>query len=105
MKVALIVGISGQDGSYLAEYLLSLGYDVFGLVRRDPQTIRHLRPILNRIEFVYGDLRDKASLEAAIHRSAPDELYNLAPEGFVPTSWAQHAEALDIIGGGLARIL
>src|SRR5713101_8461315 len=69
MKIALITGISGQDGSYLAEYLLARNYRVFGLVRREPQTVRWLEPILDRVVFVYGDLRDVVSLEAAIQKS------------------------------------
>jgi GDPmannose 4,6-dehydratase len=105
MKIALITGISGQDGSYLAEYLLGLGYQVFGLVRRDPESIRWLRPILNRVELVYGDLRDTTSLEVAFRKACPDEVYNLAAQVFVPTSWECPNETFDINVGGLARIL
>ena len=68
MKSALITGISGQDGSYLAEYLLERGYQVWGLVRREPASTRWLQPILPRIELVYGDLRDAESLAVAINR-------------------------------------
>ncbi len=78
MKRALITGISGQDGSYLAEYLLGLGYEVWGLVRREPSTLRWLEPIAHRIDFVYGDLRDAESLAVAFRKAWPDELYNLA---------------------------
>ena len=105
MKTALITGISGQDGSYLAEYLLARNYRVFGLVRREPQTVRWLQPILDSVEFVYGDMRDVVSLEAAIQKSEPHELYNLAAHGFVPASWSRPAESFDVIVGGLARIL
>jgi GDPmannose 4,6-dehydratase len=105
MKRALITGISGQDGSYLAEYLLKLGYEVYGLVRREPQTLRWLEPIRNHIEFVYGDLRDEESLEVAFRKAWPDELYNLAAQVFVPTSWACPAETFDINVGGVARLL
>jgi len=87
MKKALITGISGQDGSYLAEYLLSLGYQVFGLVRREPNTMRWLEPIRGRIELLYGDMRDTQSLEVAFYKAWPDEVYNLAGQVFVPTSW------------------
>ncbi|HVB29070.1 MAG TPA: GDP-mannose 4,6-dehydratase [Terriglobia bacterium] len=105
MKKALITGISGQDGSYLAEYLLGLGYEVWGLVRREPATMRWLDPIVHRIELVYGDLRDAESLAVAFQKAWPDELYNLAGQVFVPTSWECPAETLDINAGGLARLL
>jgi GDPmannose 4,6-dehydratase len=78
MKRALITGISGHDGSYLAQYLLELGYQVYGLVRRDPETIRWLKTIRDRLELVYGDLRDATSLEVAFRKARPDEVYNLA---------------------------
>jgi GDPmannose 4,6-dehydratase len=105
MKKALITGISGQDGSYLAEYLLELGYEVWGLVRREPATLRWLESIVHRIEFVYGDMRDAESLAVAFQKAWPDELYNLAGQVFVPTSWECPAETMDINAGGLARLL
>ena len=105
MKKALVTGISGQDGSYLAEYLLDMGYEVWGLVRREPATLRWLEPIVHRVEFVYGDLRDAESLAVAFQKAWPDELYNLAGQVFVPTSWECPAETLDINAGGLARLL
>jgi GDPmannose 4,6-dehydratase len=105
MKRALITGISGQDGSYLAEYLLQLGYQVFGIVRREPGTMRWLVDIQDRIELLYGDLRDTQSLEVAFQKSWPDELYNLAGQVFVPTSWECPAETFDANVGGLARLL
>ncbi len=105
MKQALITGICGQDGSYLAEYLLGLGYQVFGLVRREPQTIRWLHGICDRLELVYGDLRDAVSLEVAFRKAWPDEIYNLAGQVFVPTSWECPAETFDTNVGGLARLL
>src|SRR5438128_1358221 len=105
MKKALITGISGQDGSYLAEYLLSLGYEVYGLVRRDLATMRWLSCIRDRIELVFGDLRDTESLEVALRKAWPDELYNLAAQVFVPTSWACPAETFDINTSGFARLL
>jgi len=101
----LITGISGQDGSYLAEYLLELGYEVWGLVRREPETSRWLEQIAHRIEFVYGDLRDEESLAVAFQKSWPDEVYNLAAQVFVPTSWECPAETFDINVGGFARLL
>ena len=105
MKSALITGISGQDGSYLAEYLLELGYQVWGMVRREPASTRWLQPILPRIEIVYGDLRDAESLAVAFQKAWPDEIYNLAGQVFVPTSWEVPAETFDINVGGLLRLL
>ncbi len=105
MKRALITGISGQDGSYLAEYLLDRGYEIFGLVRREPRSVRWLEPISDQIEMVYGDLRDATSLEVAFRKAWPDEIYNLAGQVFVPTSWECPAETFDINVGGLARLL
>lgn len=103
-KKALITGIFGQDGSYLAEYLLQLGYQVYGLVRRESGTVRWLQPISDRLELIYGDLRDATSLEVAFRKAWPDELYNLAGQVFVPTSWECPAETFDINVGGLARL-
>jgi len=105
MKKALITGVSGQDGSYLAEYLLELGYEVWGLIRREPETLRWLETVVHRIEFVYGDMRDAESLAVAFQKAWPDEVYNLAGQVFVPTSWECPAETLDINAGGLARLL
>jgi GDPmannose 4,6-dehydratase len=105
MKRALITGISGQDGSYLAEHLVDLGYQVYGLIRREPNSLRWLQPILDRIELVYGDMRDAASLEVAFQKAWPDEVYNLAGQVFVPTSWQIPEETFDINVGGLTRLL
>jgi len=105
MKKALITGISGQDGSYLAEYLLGLGYEVWGLIRRESATLRWLQPVIDRVEFVYGDMRDTESLAVAFQKAWPDELYNLAGQVFVPTSWECPAETMDINAGALARLL
>jgi GDPmannose 4,6-dehydratase len=105
MKKALITGISGQDGSYLAEYLLELGYRVYGLVRRESGSMRWLTPIQDKIEILYADMRDAASLEVAFSKASPDEVYNLAGQVFVPTSWQIPAETFDINVGGLARLL
>ena len=105
MKKALITGISGQDGSYLAEYLLELGYSVYGIVRREPGTMRWLGGIQEQFELLYADMRDSASLEVAFAKASPDEVYNLAGQVFVPTSWQMPAETFDINVGGLARLL
>lgn len=105
MKTALITGVSGQDGSYLAEYLLGLGYKVYGLVRRESDTIRWLDGVRDKVELLYGDMRDAVSLEVAFAKAMPDEIYNLAGQVFVPTSWHLPAETFDINVGGLARLL
>jgi len=105
MKKALITGISGQDGSYLAEYLLGQGYSIYGLVRREMETMRWLVPIQDKIELLYGDMRDTTSLEVAFAKAWPDEVYNLAGQVFVPTSWQIPAETFDINVGGLVRLL
>src|SRR6266496_1261791 len=105
MKRALITGIAGQDGSYLTEHLLELGYEVHGLVRREAESARWLRPVLSRIDLLYGDMRDAMSLEVAFQKAWPDEVYNLAGQVFVPTSWESGPETFDMNVGGLARLL
>jgi GDPmannose 4,6-dehydratase len=105
MKKALVTGISGQDGSYLAEYLLQHGYRVYGLVRRETGTMRWLSSLEGQIEILYADMRDTPSLEVAFAKAWPDEVYNLAGQVFVPTSWQIPAETFDINVGGLARLL
>lgn len=105
-KKALITGITGQDGSYLAEFLLSKGYTVYGLSRRtstlNTQRISHL---LNDITLIHGDLSDEASLVTAIKESCPDEVYNLAAQSFVGSSWTQPLFTSDITGIGVLRLL
>jgi GDPmannose 4,6-dehydratase len=90
MKKALITGITGQDGSYLAELLLSKGYTVYGLTRRtstvNNERIHHIQ---EKIHLLQGDLLDQSSLASAIIESEPDEIYNLAAQSFVQTSWNQ----------------
>jgi GDPmannose 4,6-dehydratase len=89
-KKALITGITGQDGSYLAELLLSKGYKVYGLRRRTSVPImENIEHIQNEIEFIDGDLLDQGSLISAVHHSKPDEVYNIAAQSFVGTSWDQ----------------
>jgi len=105
MKTALITGIAGQDGSYLAEYLLELGYSVHGILRLEPKCYKNLINLWGKAVFHYADLRDELSLETVIRRVHPDEIYNLAGQTFVPTSWTQPAETFDVNVGGLARIL
>ena len=105
MKSALITGISGQDGSYLAEYLLGLGYQVWGIVRRESGSMQWLEGVRGRVELVYGDLRDAESLGVAFQKAWPDEVYNLTGQVFVPTSWEYPAETFDINVGGFLRLL
>lgn len=105
-KSALITGITGQDGSYLAELLLDEGYDVHGMVRRAStekfDRIEHLR---DQITFHQGDLLDQRSLVDAIRSSKPDEIYNLAAMSFVATSWIQPTLTADFTGVGVTRML
>mgnify|MGYP002713120419 CR=1 FL=1 len=105
-KKALITGITGQDGSYLAEFLLSKGYDVYGMVRRT-STVRYerIRHIQDQISLVQGDLGDQMSLNRAIEHIQPDEVYNLAAQSFVPTSWNQPAFTGDVTALGVTRML
>ena len=106
MKHALITGITGQDGSYLAEFLLEKGYKVFGMQRRASTTnfIRMTR-FLDRIEIIPGDLLDQNSLKWAMEQSEADEVYNLAAQSFVPTSWNQPILTGEITGLGVTRLL
>jgi GDPmannose 4,6-dehydratase len=106
MKRALITGITGQDGSYLAEFLLEKGYDVYGMVRRASfQRFDRIQPILDRVEITEGDLTDQSSLDDAMKTIAPDEVYNLASQSFVPTSWNQPVLTADVTGTGVTRML
>ena len=105
-KKALITGISGQDGSYLAELLLEKGYEVHGMVRRSPtdsfELIDHLR---GQITLHQGDLIDQSSLSEALRASGPDEIYNLAATSFVGSSWAQPALTAELSAVGVTRML
>ncbi|MEM6529635.1 MAG: GDP-mannose 4,6-dehydratase, partial [Chloroflexota bacterium] len=105
-KRALITGITGQDGSYLAEFLLSMGYEVYGLVRRS-STINYERinHIQDQIKFVSGDMLDSASLVKALQQSRPHEVYNLAAQSFVQTSWDQAVFTGDVTALGVTRLL
>ncbi|HEX8675427.1 MAG TPA: GDP-mannose 4,6-dehydratase [Longimicrobium sp.] len=106
MKTALITGITGQDGSYLAELLLEKGYKVFGLVRRSSTvTFERIQHIQDRIEFLSGDLTDQNSLYYALEQSRPDEVYNLAAQSFVQTSWTQPVLTGDVTALGVTRML
>ena len=89
-KRALITGITGQDGSYLAEFLLAKGYQVFGMVRRSSlERFDRIEAFRERISIVYGDLLDQSSLANILKECRPHEVYNLAAQSFVPTSWRE----------------
>jgi GDPmannose 4,6-dehydratase len=105
-KRALISGITGQDGSYLAEQLLSRGYEVFGIVRRlsTPST-QNLKTISSRIKLLDGDLHDQGSLDSAVRASQPDEIYNLAAQSFVGVSFSQPVVTGEVTGMGALRLL
>src|SRR6516164_9226876 len=106
MKRALITGITGQDGSYLAELLLSKGYAVHGMVRRSSsenfERIDHLR---ERIQLHHGDLLDQYSLSSLLREIKPDEIYNLAAQSFVPASWSQPVLTGEFTALGVTRVL
>ncbi len=105
-RTALITGITGQDGSYLAELLLEKGYRVFGLVRRSStinfERINHLQDLVG---LVPGDLLDPSSLISALQQTSPDEVYNLAAQSFVPTSWSQPVLTGEFTALGVTRML
>ena len=106
MPTALITGITGQDGSYLADLLLSKGYRVIGVARRSSTvTYERIEHLLDQITVVQGDLHDQGSLLALLEEYDPTEVYNLAAQSFVPTSWNQPALTGDITALGVTRIL
>jgi GDPmannose 4,6-dehydratase len=106
MRKALITGITGQDGSYLAELLLSKGYRVYGLLRRtSAEHYPRLATVRDRIEMVAGDLVDGPSLDRAVKDIQPNEIYNLAAMSFVPTSWEQPALTTEVNAKGVLRLL
>ena len=105
-KRALITGITGQDGSYLAEFLLSKNYTVFGLTRRtSTPNYERIKHIEDKIELIPGDLLDQQSLTYAVSHSKPDEVYNLAAQSFVATSWYQPVLTGEFTALGVIRIL
>src|SRR5688572_8525032 len=105
-KTALITGITGQDGSYLAELLLSKGYRVIGMMRRtSTETVGRIGHLLDQIELVHGDLLDQLSLISLIRDYQPDEVYNLAAQSFVPTSWQQPVLTGEFTALGVTRLL
>ena len=106
MPTALVTGITGQDGSYLAELLLKKGYRVIGVARRSSTlNTERIQHILNDITVVQGDLQDQGSLLAFLEEYQPTEVYNLAAQSFVPTSWNQPALTGDVTALGVTRLL
>ena len=104
MKRALITGIAGQDGSYLAEFLLLKGYEVFGLVLRD-ESLRWIDPLKGKLTLMEGDLRDQKSLDRAVRQATPDEVYHLGGLPFVAISWKQPVLTADVNALGTTRLL
>jgi GDPmannose 4,6-dehydratase len=106
MPKALITGVTGQDGSYLAEFLLDKGYEVVGMVRRTSHdSYERIEHLLDRIEVVAADLLDQHSLTVVLQETGPDEVYNLAAQSFVPTSWNQPVLTGEFTALGVTRIL
>ena len=106
MTTALITGITGQDGSYLAELLLEKGYNVVGMARRSStlnyERIEHL---VDKVTLIQGDLHDQGSLLAILEEHKPDEVYNLAAQSFVPASWSQAVLTAEVTALGVTRML
>lgn len=106
MRTALITGITGQDGSYLAEFLLEQGYRVVGMQRRtSTETVGRIAHLMDKIDLVQGDLLDMLSLIELMKHYQPDEVYNLAAQSFVPTSWQQPVLTGEFTGLGVTRVL
>lgn len=106
MKRALITGITGQDGSYLAEFLLDKGYEVYGLVRRlSIPNLSNIHQFAHRVNLLPGDLLDQASLADALYEARPDEVYNLAAQSFVKASWSQPVLTGEFTALGVTRML
>ena len=106
MPKALITGVTGQDGSYLAELLLSKGYEVVGMVRRTSHhSYERIEHLLDKVEIVAADLLDQHSLTQVLQETRPDEVYNLAAQSYVPTSWTQPVLTGEFTALGVTRIL
>lgn len=106
MKTALITGITGQDGTYLAEHLISLGYKVYGLIRgQNNPKAEAVQQLIPSLELIEGDLLDQSSLISAVESTQPDEVYNLGAMSFVPVSWRQPVLTSEITGLGVTRLL
>src|SRR6266480_2662006 len=103
---ALITGITGQDGSYLAEFLLEEGYEVFGMTRRaSTENVERIAHLIDRVTLIQGDLLDPSSLDTALRTAQPAEVYNLAAQSFVPTSWNQPVLTAEFTAVGVTRML
>ncbi|HBY08226.1 MAG TPA: GDP-mannose 4,6-dehydratase, partial [Chloroflexi bacterium] len=106
MPTAIVTGVTGQDGSYLADFLLSKGYRVVGMVRRSSTvTFGRIEHIQDDIEIIQGDLHDQSSLVSVIEEYRPDEVYNLAAQSFVPTSWKQPVLTGEVTALGVTRMM
>jgi GDPmannose 4,6-dehydratase len=105
VRRALITGAGGQDGSLLAELLLDRGYEVYGILRRDPEAYPDLAGLRDRVELLHADLLDGASLARALERAQPDEVYNLAAPSFVPQSWDRPVETAEFAAVGVTSLL
>jgi len=105
-RTALITGVTGQDGSYLAELLLDKGYEVVGVVRRTSHdSYERIGHLLDRLHIVAADLLDQHSLTSVVRDAKPDEVYNLAAQSFVPTSWTQPVLTGEFTALGVTRLL
>jgi len=105
-KRALITGITGQDGSYLAELLLDKGYEVRGMVRRSStENFERIQHLTDKVPLIQADLLDQSSLVEALEEAEPDELYNLGAQSFVPTSWRQPVLTAEFTAVGVTRLL
>jgi GDPmannose 4,6-dehydratase len=105
-KRALITGVTGQDGSYLAELLLEKGYEVFGMTRRaSTENVERIAHLVDRVTLIQGDLLDPHSLVSALRDAEPTEVYNLAAQSFVPTSWNQPVLTAEFTAVGVTRML
>jgi GDPmannose 4,6-dehydratase len=103
---ALVTGITGQDGSYLAELLLEKGYEVYGMTRRaSTENLERIAHLVDRVVLIQGDLLDPSSLDAALRQAQPQEVYNLAAQSFVPTSWNQPVLTAEFTAVGVTRVL
>ena len=103
---ALITGITGQDGSYLAELLLEKGYEVFGMTRRaSTENVERIAHLVDKVNLIQGDLLDPPSLVSALRTAEPQEVFNLAAQSFVPTSWNQPVLTAEFTGVGVTRML
>src|SRR5437016_6384320 len=106
MPTAFITGITGQDGSHLAEFLLGKGYRVVGMVRRaSTENLHRIETFREHIELVQGDLLDQTSIVKVLEQVRPDEVYNLAAQSFVPTSWQQPVLTAEFTAVGVTRLL